>query len=348
MIKRIGFPCVVKPADAEKGKGVTSNIRDFEELKDAICVARRCTAQNFLLLQEYVCGSDYRLNVTAGRLDFVVKRSVPAITGNGIDTVKACIEKLNSSRRFKYLQDGLSSEIDIHDVEVLRCISLAGFELDSVIESGRTIPLRRNSNVSTGGLREEISPADVHPRIVSQCLSIAKTMRLDCCGIDYITTDISLDPLCHQGAFIEVNFMPQQQPHRAKGLIQNLFPSDSRSTIPCTLLLARWGGESAQVAADQLRLLTDKHPSATLACHLSLRADLAACLVRDVQDIVHFFRHPIELVLDKSVDELICLVTPELLLKRGWILPRSRVQVVNLIQPSSTPASKVLFQYLDG
>ena len=348
LINRIGFPCVVKPADAEQGKGVTSDIRDFEGLKDAIGVARRSTAQNFLLLQEHVCGSDYRLNVTAGRLEFVVKRSAPVITGNGADTVKACIEKLNASRRLKHMQDGLSAEIDVQDVEVLSCISSAGFELDSVIESGRTIPLRRNSNVSTGGLREEMSPAAVHPRIVSQCLSIAKTMRLDCCGVDYITTDIGLDPLCHPGAFIEVNFMPQQQPHRARDLMQNLFANHAQSTIPCTLLLAHWGGESGQKAADQLKLLMDQHPGATLACPLLLRTDFASCLVGDVQNSIHFFRHPNELLLNKSVAELICLMTPELLLTRGWILPRSRIKIVNMIPPSSAPASKALFQYLDG
>ena len=253
LIDKMGFPCVVKPADAERGKGVTSFILSFEELKEAIGVAKRSTAKNFLLLQEHMHGSDYRLNVMAGRLDFVVKRSPPMITGNGVDTVKALIEKLNKLRRLKNLEDGLSVEIDIQDVEVLNCISSAGFELDSVVESGQTVSLRRNSNVSTGGLREEISPADVHPRIVSQCLSIAKTMRLDCCGIDYITTDISLDPLCHPGAFIEVNSMPQQKPHRAKDLIQNLFPQNTESTIPCTIFLAHWYGESGQRAAVQLR-----------------------------------------------------------------------------------------------
>ena len=142
--------------------------------------------------------------------------------------------------------------------------------------------------------------------------------------------------------------MPQQKPHRAKDLIQNLFPQNTQSTIPCTIFLAHWYGESGQRAAVQLRSLMDQSPAATLACPLDLRADVELSLVEEVQRRFYFFRHPSELILNKSIAELICLATPKMLLERGWILPRSRVKIVNLVRRSSNQASKALFQYLDA
>lgn len=344
--RKIGFPCVVKPSDTDRGKGVTANICNYEELKAAIDFAKKSTRQPALLLQKHVEGADFRLNITGGRLEFVVKRSAPVIIGNGIDTVKVCIEKLNLVRRSMKAHDNLSIEIDPYDKEVIKCLTSAGLSAESVIDSGLIVPLRKNSNVSTGGLREDIKLEDVHPRIVNQCLSIAKTLRLDSCGVDYITTDISLDPFFHPGAFIEVNSMPQQQPARACSLVQNLFPPGTASTIPCTLLLANWEQDSTQIAVRELQSLINKHPSATIACPTVLRSEVFSCL--DDRIRIHLFSHPKELLINKSNVELICLMTPSLLLQNGWIMPRSQVTIVSLVKPSLSLASKPLLSYLEN
>ena len=347
-ITKIGFPCVIKPLDADRGEGVTAGIRDLEELKAAICFAKKSTKRSDLLLQKHFKGADFRLNVTGGRLEFAVKRSPPVIIGNGVDTVKVCIEKLNLDRRSRRASDGLSAEVNPQDKEVMACLSQAGFDMDSVIDPGYVIPLRRNSNVSTGGLREEIKVENVHPRIVSQCLSIAKTFRLDSCGIDYITTDISLDPLFHPGVFIEVNSMPQQQPARALHLLDNLFPKGTASTISCSLILANWDQGSSESAFLKLQFLIAQKPNATLACPSVLRSKVFSCLDDDVCNRLHFFCHPRELLIDKSITELICLISPELLLLKGWILSRSRIHISNFLKPLPTSDSKALFNYLKG
>ena len=348
LVMKIGFPCVIKPLDADRGEGVTAGIRDLEELKAAISFAKKSTKKPELLLQKHLQGADFRINVTGGRLDFVVKRSPPVIIGNGVDTVKVCIKKLNLDRRSRRVSDGLSAEVSPQDKEVMACLSQAGLDMDSVIEPGHEITLRRNSNVSTGGLREEIKVENVHPRIVSQCLSIAKTFRLDSCGIDYITTDISLDPLFHPGAFIEVNSMPQQQPARAFRLVENLFPNETASTISCSLILSDWAQGSIESAFLKLQYLIAQKPNATVACPFVLRSNVFSCLDDDICNRLHFFCHPQELLIDKSISELICLISPELLLQRGWILPRSRIHISNFLKPFPTSASKALFRYLKG
>ena len=152
MAMKIGFPCVVKPSDTDRGQGVTANIQNIEELKAAVDFAKKSINRPVLLLQKHVQGADFRLNVIGGSLEFVVNRSAPVIIGNGIDTVKVCIEKLNVERRSMKTNDCLSTEIDLWDKEVIDCLSSACFGMESVVDPGKIVPLRRNSNVSTGGL----------------------------------------------------------------------------------------------------------------------------------------------------------------------------------------------------
>ena len=255
---------------------------------------------------------------------------------------------LNSSRKRSKLIDNLSSEIDIDDAEVQSCISSAGLNINSVVADGRIISLRRNSNISTGGIREEISLDDVHPRIKSQCLSIANTFRLDCCGIDYITSDISLDPLHHPGAFIEINYMPQHHPQRAIDLITNLFPESSCFSIPCSLIIANWDQVHSKSAIQCLEeLITDK-PSATFASHHSLKDTLLSALNVDNYDKLTFFVHPRQLVIDASISELICIITPHMLVRKGWIIPLNRLRIFNFVEFDGSPITRALFDYLDS
>ena len=242
--------------------------------------------------------------------------------------------------------DSLSTEIDLRAKEVVDCLSSAGFGMESVVDPGQVVPLRRNSNVSTGGLREDVKVEDVHPRIVNQCLSIAKAFRLDSCGVDYITTDINLDPLFHSGAFIEVNSMPQQQPARACSLVQNLFTPGTASTIPCTLLLSSLEQDSSQAIVRGLQLLIDSQPCTTIACPSVLRSEVISCLDIHIRNHLHFSNHPKELIINELNVGLICLMTSELLLRKGWIIPRSQVNIINLVKPSPSLSSKAMFAYL--
>ncbi|MDA9762229.1 hypothetical protein N9C84_04085 [Desulfobacterales bacterium] len=344
---KIRFPCVVKPSDTDRGEGVTSNIQNCVQLKAAINFAKKNTNRRILLIQKHFYGADFRLNVAGGRVDWVVKRSAPVVIGNGIDTVKVCIEKLNLSKRSMRVIDGVSTEISLHDKEMLNCLSRDGLSMESVIDPGQIVSLRTNSNVSTGGSLEEIRVEDVHPKIISQCLSIAKTFRLESCGIDYITTDISLDPLSHPGAFIEVNSMPQRKINHACHLIQNMFPVGTASTIPCTLLLANWGLDSSPFAAAELKLLIDKQPFATIAFPSVLFSESLSFFDDHIRSRIHLFRHPKELIINKFNSELICLLTPDLLLKAGWILPRSQVNIVNLVGSFPSSDSQALSDYVE-
>lgn len=348
LANKIGFPCVVKPQGAERGRGVTTNIRDEEGLLLALKQARG-RGNAVILLQSHVEGSDYRLNVIRGRLDSVIKRSPPVVVGNGVDTIRALIDDANAIRRSLRSIDGVSTEIDCGSHDVLFRLSKAGFHLDSIPELGQVVELRGNANIATGGVREEIAVDDVHPRIRRQCESIACSLRLDVCGIDYLASDISADPLRQPGAYIEVNSMPQTSPRRAELLVDNLFRDLADVTMPCFVLLSDWSQEAAR-ALEKLYELVDLHPLAIIACPRELKEKIWPLLDAEILQRIHVFAHPRELLLDKTIQGLVCLMTPQILMSRGLPVSgrRSRIVVCSAFLSAPLDAwSDYLAQYSD-
>lgn len=313
---RIGYPCVLKPQDAEQGCGVTANIIADSELLAAAQKARKYS-RRMLLLQEHIMGDDFRLNVVDCRLMFVVKRTPPSITGNGINTALELIEQENVQRLERRAAGQIAGMIDAHDPEVMLYLSRVGLAMDSRPEVGQKIRLRGHANVSTGGHREVIDLAAIHPVIRRQCEAIACSLRLEICGIDYISPDISLPPEQCPGAYIEVNSMPQNNLSRVPMLLDNLFPEGRAHSMPTTIIIAHWHQLSASRLAGELDALLSSHPGATIGIPASLRRQIWPLLSSRDQQHAQVYGHPRELSLNRAISHAIHLTSPELILSRG-------------------------------
>lgn len=309
-------PWVLKPQDAEQGRGVTANIKSKDELLAAACKAKKYT-RNHLLLQEHIEGDDHRLNVVNGKLKFVVRRSAPTITGNGRDTVLELVNAANALRKRLREEDGISAIIDMNDKETLKRIASAGATLETILRPDQAIRIRDIANISTGGLREEIDVATVHPKIRKQCESIALSMRLDVCGIDYITPDITANPDRCRGAFIEINSMPQNSPKRAPAILDNLFPTNSSHSIKTTTIISQWSKGEEELIKKRLEDLINKHPSATVSFHRQLSPKLLPFLEGIPSEAIHIYNHPSEVMLNKASKSIIYLATPEMIINKG-------------------------------
>jgi cyanophycin synthetase len=334
VVSMIGYPCVLKPQDAEQGLGATADIQDQTELLQALQQAKKYTRSR-LLLQNHVPGSDHRLNMVHGRLDSVVRRSAPVISGTGHDSIEALISALNHNRRQHRVVDGVSTEIKGDDPEVLARIHKAGYSMDSLLEPGRSLQLRGNANLSTGGLREEISPDCVHPRIRQQCEAIASSLRLDVCGIDYLTPDISADPEVCRGAYIEVNSMPQNASKRAGLLLDNLFPDRAPIVIPVCVVLSDWQPEAGSSHTDRLLKILADRPEARLAYPGEIKPRLLAALGSSLLQQGQSFQHPREVLIDKSIRSVVFLMTHDLVMSRG--LPVANRQGVSVLSFGTRP-----------
>lgn len=201
----IGWPCVVKPADANKGLGVTPGIRTRASLETAFAHARRAAEASPIMVEAFVPGDDHRLLVANGKVIRAIKRHAATVVGDGRRRTAELIEELNRQRADKPVHSRYLRQITIDDV-LTRHLAGQGVSLDTVLPAGTAVSLRGNSNLSTGGGAVDVT-ATLHPHTGRMAELIAASMGLTIAGVDYITVDIGKSYL-ETGAFIEVNSNP--------------------------------------------------------------------------------------------------------------------------------------------
>lgn len=224
----LGYPVVLKPFDANQGKGVFTDITNYRELELAYHTASKYS--HAVIVEKHIPGNDYRLLVVGGKMVAAAQRKPPSIIGDGIRSIRQLIDienenPLRGSDHEKPLtwikSDDMSKQV----------LAKEGYDENSIPEHGRTVLLRHNGNLSTGGTASDCTQV-VHPENARIAVTAAQLMELDIAGIDITCIDIS-KPLTHDnGALIEVNAAP--------GLRMHIFPSE---------------GQPRNVAEDILRMI---------------------------------------------------------------------------------------------
>ena len=212
----IGYPIVLKPRYGSKGDGVVINIEDekslvrvYNNLKDKY---------KDLMIEEYICGDDYRVCVVDYNIVAVSKRVPPYIVGNGTDNVKELIRKLNIDPQRGYDHEKPLTKVKIDD-ELLECISKRKYNLLSVPKEGEKIFLRHNANLSTGGIAIDCTD-DICEENIDICIRAAKAIGLDICGVDIKVDDISKPLRKQKGVVMEINAAP--------GIRMHEYPSEGK------------------------------------------------------------------------------------------------------------------------
>ena len=204
-VSKISYPCVIKPLTLGGGKGVTANIRHEQELLQAYVIARSFT-NDALMLERHIEGADHRLLMIDGKLIAAIRREPSCVVGNGALTIQELIDKLNQGRSNNMRKSGYLRPISVDHVLRQQLIS-QGVELTDVLEQGRSIRLRSNANLSTGGLCTDVT-ALVHPQVKWMAEQLAASLGVAILGIDYLSLNISQSPQETGGAFIETNLTP--------------------------------------------------------------------------------------------------------------------------------------------
>lgn len=175
--KKIKFPLVVKPDTEALGRGVVANILNEEEL---IGVVENVTSKfGSCVIEEYCKGDDYRFLVLQGEVIAVTRRIKPFVVGDGISSLENLIEVYNGKRTKKF-------EIDR---EVQRNLQRQNVSLQTVLEAGKVITLRENSNNTTGGKAEDATDeASLYLKKIAVLAS--HELGLVFSGVDIITSNI--------------------------------------------------------------------------------------------------------------------------------------------------------------
>ena len=230
VFNKIGAAVVVKPDVGNHGKGASINVVDIKQLKKAFSVAQ--DKHHEVIVEEYVTGDDFRLLVIDGKFVAAARREPAHITGNGSSSVKDLIQKINEDPRRGFGHEKVLTQIEIDDMTE-RLLSLKGRSLDYSPKKGEKVYLKATANLSQGGTATDVTD-EVNPEIRLMAERAARSIGLDCVGVDALAVDISL-PLSQSGIkVIELNAAPGFRMHLepttgrprnvAKPLVDMLFP----------------------------------------------------------------------------------------------------------------------------
>ncbi len=233
-----GFPVVIKPLNANHGKGITVDINDMRAATTAYEAASAFSPT--VLVEKYVVGDDYRLLVINNRLRAVAKRVPARVIGDGRSTLEELIEQVNSDPRRGYGHENVLTQITIDEMTD-RILERKGYTLKTVLEREEICTLKSTANLSTGGVAIDCTDI-IHPYNAFIAERAAQIVGLDVAGIDLICPDITVPVHENGGAIVEVNASPGLRMHLApsEGIARNvaepiidmLFPPGAKTRIP--------------------------------------------------------------------------------------------------------------------
>lgn len=237
-IETVGFPIVIKPVNGNHGRGITTNIFNYEEARSAFKHAQVVSKE--VLVEKYLTGCDFRFLVINYKLVAVAHRTPAMITGDGIRTIQELIDATNCDPNRGEGHEKVMTKIKVDKI-TLDILTEKKFTLKTVLSRGEILYLKDTANISTGGTATDVTPY-VHPANVFMAERIARVMNLDICGIDIIARNVDTPITNENGGVLEVNACPGFRMHLAPSngearnvaehVMNMLYPSGAQFRIP--------------------------------------------------------------------------------------------------------------------
>src|SRR5215210_4957134 len=236
--ERIGYPVVVKPYNANHGRGISIHLTTPEQVRGAVEVAREHSRS--VIVESFITGEDHRMLVINGQLVAVSKRVPGHVIGDGVHTVEQLVEEVNRDPRRGIGHEKVLTRLTFdHQAETL--LAKKGYTRETVPAAGEQVFLRSTGNLSTGGTATDVTDV-VHPDNIEMATRAVKAIGLDVGGVDFLTTDVTESYKEIGGAICEVNAAPGFRMHMAPSegrprdvggrVMDMLFPPGSPSRIP--------------------------------------------------------------------------------------------------------------------
>ncbi|WP_027245710.1 cyanophycin synthetase [Leisingera daeponensis] len=237
---RIGFPVVVKPLDANHGRGVSINLNSEAEVEAGFAEAKEHSRSRAILVESFITGFDHRMLVVNNKLVAVAKRVPGHVVGDGTHTIGELVKIVNQDPRRGIGHEKVLTRLEI-DNQANRLMEKAGVTEDSVLPDGEIFYLRSTANLSTGGTAIDLTDV-VHPDNRDMAERAIMAVGLDVGGVDFLIDDITKSYKDIGGAIVEVNAAPGFRMHVAPSegkardvagkVIDMLFPATEKTRIP--------------------------------------------------------------------------------------------------------------------
>jgi len=266
---KMGFPVVVKPYNANHGRGVSIGLPDSASVRAAFHEAREHSRA--VLVESMIQGFDHRMLVVNGQLIAVAKRVPGHVTGDGVHTVTQLVEIENQDPRRGIGHEKVLTRLEL-DSQAERCLSDKGLTAASVPGKGEVVYLRRTGNLSTGGTASDVTDV-VHPDNIEMAVRAIKAIGLDVGGVDFLTWDISKSYKEAGGAICEVNAAPGFRMHVAPSdgtprdvaspVMDMLFPTGTPVRIPIASITGTNGKTTTTRMVAHIFRMTGRHVGMT-------------------------------------------------------------------------------------
>ncbi len=240
MARRIGYPVVVKPLNANHGRGVSINLNADEEVEAGFRYARENGSSRAVLVESFITGFDHRMLVVDGNLVAVAKRVPGHVVGDGKHTIEELVDIVNQDPRRGIGHEKVLTRLEF-DQKAMEHLEEKEYTKETVLADGEILYLRSTANLSTGGTAIDLTDV-VHPDNRAMAVRAIQAVGLDVGGVDFLTDDISQSYKEIGGAIVEVNAAPgfrmhvapsEGKPRDVAGAVMDmLFPSDTPRRVP--------------------------------------------------------------------------------------------------------------------
>jgi cyanophycin synthetase len=238
--RTMGYPVVLKPLDANHGRGVSINLMDAEQIATAYQFARESARGRSVLVESFIEGMDHRMLVVNDELVAVAKRVPGHVVGDGSSTIEELIGIVNEDPRRGIGHEKVLTRLELdHQAEGL--MEKAGYDASTVLTEGEIFFLRSTANLSTGGTAIDMTDV-VHPDNREMAVRAVQAVGLDVGGVDFLSSDITKSYKEVGGAIVEINAAPGFRMHVAPSegeardvsgkVMDMLFPPGTPYRIP--------------------------------------------------------------------------------------------------------------------
>lgn len=238
VVKKIGYPIVLKPLDGNHGKGASINVKTWEDAVEGLAYAKKYSHR--VIVEKFITGYDFRVLIIDNKLVAAAKREPAHVKGDGKQTIQQLIEETNRDPRRGYGHENVLTEIDV-DRDTTDLLEKLGYTLETVPRKDEVVYLKSTANLSTGGTSVDITDM-MHPENIFLCERISRVIGLDICGVDIMAENLTQPLKETGGCILEVNAAPGFRMHLApsEGLPRNvaapvidmLYPPGKPSRVP--------------------------------------------------------------------------------------------------------------------
>jgi len=322
----IGLPVVVKPSDANHGRGVSLELSAQADIEAAFHIAD--AEGSDVIVERYVRGDEHRVLVVGGRVVAAARGESLWVTGDGVGSVAQLIDsQLNTDPRRGDAEEFPLEPIRLDREPAIRLLlERQGLNSESIPRAGQQVLVQRNGNVAID------CTDDIHPENARLVSLAARIVGLDIAGIDLVCVDISKPLAAQRGAIVEVNAGPGLLMHLkpavgsprpvGRAIVDHLFSQEDHGRIPIVGVAGSHGTALISRLVAWLVHLSGQHVG--LACSEGLFLDR-----RQVEkgDCAHW--QPAQrLLMNRAVQAAVFENSPQAILREGLAYDRCQVGVV--------------------